>query len=1023
MKKYLLVMLLMAWSNQSLSDDIDLYIKNDSDTTPRPTVLIILDNSGSMSDNYADNTSVPSSLRSVNTPNTRSHVAREIIIDLINDNPEVDFALQIFNNNNQNNRNGGRIISGFKDLSVAANKTALIDLLDNDTDNTNNNYTLLRESHTPLCENLYETYRYLSGGDVYYGIQNTNTPLSIVTTGKYTSPFKNIKCDKTVTIIYITDGEATNDTDANNRVKNLTGAKNSDKVANSFLAALGSWMGTRNWTKLNGVDNDDKTDANTSISNSLKSGVLGSVSIHTVGFGNINENTSVVELLKKTARHGEVEQEKSGYHTVPAGGKYHQASDAEALKTALQAVVKIVLDSRTLTSASVSANSFDRTQTLDSVYYGVFEPTTAARWQGNIKKYKIRNGVQVDALSKAAIDNNGEFKQDAKSFWSDTVDGNEVDKGGVAEMLRATDTANRKFFHDIDGADKPLVAFDKPSDIISKYAGDEERLKTTFDVTNTTDVTNHIKWAMGINVDNVKVDNIIPTIRPDVFGDPLHSKPIVVNYGTGNSRIVIGTNAGVLHMFEDKSDTEVVESWAYLPQEFYSNIKKLRNDEITVGNKVYGIDGEITLHINDKNKNGIVDETDTAWLFFGLRRGGSSYYALDITSPDAPKLMWHIKNTDDFSELGLTFSTPQVVKSALNTTETDKLVVVFGGGYDDTKKDANTINAHDDTAGASIYMVSATTGKRLLKVDTDKKNGIAASVATLDSDSDGLVDRLYVGDTGGRVWRVDIPDATVANVSLTELANFSGTSHSDDIRFFNQPTIVRTYLLETYDVGTTSEPNVIKQEIPYDAILLGSGDKSDPLSSETNDKFFMLKDRYIKTQTFTTAPAEYPITLSKLYDYSDNPFEGYPILTAKQQADLLVASQQSGWYFDLALDGEKNTAQAIVLNNVVYFTSYVPESETTCSVQPGNAWLYALDLAQGIQKFDWGDDADNRGDRIKHIGSQFLGAPTLISTTVETIVDDETISETEGNLIVGKEVLPVGFSLQTMRTSLTIPEN
>ena len=50
MIKHLIVMFLIltAWSNQAVSDDIDLYIKNTAANVQRPSVLIILDNSPSM---------------------------------------------------------------------------------------------------------------------------------------------------------------------------------------------------------------------------------------------------------------------------------------------------------------------------------------------------------------------------------------------------------------------------------------------------------------------------------------------------------------------------------------------------------------------------------------------------------------------------------------------------------------------------------------------------------------------------------------------------------------------------------------------------------------------------------------------------------------------------------------------------------------------------------------------------------------------------------------------------------------
>lgn len=1016
--KYLITafILIAAWSNLAVSDDIDLYIKNTTATVQRPNVLIILDNSGSMNQDISG--TYPASAN-VNNPVTKSYIARKIIIDLINENPSVDFALQIFNTNDGANDNGGRIIYGINDLSIAANKTALIALLDGDTNNNNYNYKNLDALYTPLCETLYETYRYLSGGAVLYGLQNDQSaparPPSIITTaGSYTSPFgtfANMQCNKEITIIYITDGEATNDGNANSLVKTLTNTTDADRTHGSFLGVLGNWMGTKNWA----------TGAN--IADTPKSTVLASVKIHTVGFGSVTSNSDAVDLLRLAARHNVAAVPRAGFYDSPAGGKYHQASDATALKTALQEVVEEVLSTSSLTSASVSANSFDRTQTLDSVYYGMFEPSTAARWQGNIKKYKIVNGVQVDALGNSAVNSVGEFKETSQSFWSPTVDGNDVNKGGVAEMLRTTVTA-RTLLTDIGGVGT-LTPF-TVADLYAEYSTAAARTtKFGIPLADDSDITDHIKWAMGIDVDDDDNDNSVTDIRPNVFGDPLHSKPIVINYGTGNPRIVVGTNAGVLHMFEDDAaNNKVIENWAYLPNQFLKNIKPLRENVIAVDNKIYGLDGEITLHINDLNNDGIVNGADTAWLFFGVRRGGSSYYALNVTNPASPSLMWYKDpSSARFENLGQTWSKPQVVRSAYNT-DPGHLVVVFGGGYD-TNKDASGPNTVNDSKGGAVYMVNASTGAWIFTRPTGVNNGIASSVASLDSDNDALIDRLYVGDTGGNVWRIDMPDADVSNISTVRLASLGGTTNADDIRFFYPPSIARTYILETIETGTVAASRIVKQKVPYDAILIGSGDRTTPTATDTiDDMFFMIKDKYIKSQRLdTVVPAVVPITLSTLFDITDDPFENYPALTTAQEDDLLDASLASGWHFDLEQAGEKTTAEAIVINNVVYFTTYTPTADTLCSVIPGDAWLYAVDLALGIKKYDWGIEPNNRnGDnRMRRIGNQFPGKPTLISTPVLDPVTGET--NLQGGMFIDKFFLPGFFNLQTMRTSLTIQEN
>jgi len=61
---------------------------------------------------------------------------------------------------------------------------------------------------------------------------------------------------------------------------------------------------------------------------------------------------------------------------------------------------------------------------------------------------------------------------------------------------------------------------------------------------------------------------------------------------------------------------------------------------------------------------------------FGLRRGVDKdgkgyYYALDVTSPTAPKYLWRIYKGKEgtFNDLGQTWSTPVICESALRQPE------------------------------------------------------------------------------------------------------------------------------------------------------------------------------------------------------------------------------------------------------------------------------------------------------------------------------------------------------------------
>tara|TARA_R110000737_G_scaffold329143_2_gene344141 strand:- start:4841 stop:8410 length:3570 start_codon:yes stop_codon:yes gene_type:complete len=964
------------------------------------------------------------------TLTSRMEIAQSSIANVVKSAPSVDFGLQVFNLNYGDaatQQNGGRVAFGIQNMTDTS-EAKLLNIVNNQ---------LTAETWTPLCETLYEAQQYFAGKSIDFGDDDKdiswytgNAPprdLSIEnsTTKKYISPFND--CTSKAFVILITDGVPTNDNGADARIQALSTIEDGKtvkfsgaKFAGNYLAGVAEWM--------------NENDVNTNLVGKQ------TVSTFTIGFSEGADDAA--PLLKEAAKLG--------------GGAYYRAEDSVQLTAALlNALESLEPSNDSLTSASVAANNFDRTETLNSVYYAMFQPENGPRWQGNLKKYKVISGNQVGKHSKPALDDNsGHFSKDVTSYWSpdNAKDGDAVPEGGVAEMLRKK--TNRVIYSDI-GTNSALALLTK-TQAETSYGGSTE-LATELQV-HEDDVDAYLKWALGKNVDSVKLDDgTTPTMRPDVFGDPLHSKPLVVNYGD-SIRIVIGTNAGALHMFEDKGDS-VDENWAFMPKEFFKNIKALRQN-FSTAKKVYGIDGNITSYIKDNNGDGIVNGADKAWIFFGLRRGGSSYYALDITSPSAPSKLWHVDGlSSGFGELGQSWSQPKLGYSKLNVSGTGASkvaapVLFFGGGYDPATKDAK-VPGIADKKGRAIYMVDAATGT--LKWSLAPTNGstvfsgtdsIPSSIALLDSDGDGLTDRLYTGDTGGNVWRVDMPSANPADSNdpwtVFKLAELGGTTDLTDARFFNEPSIVRTYISETIQTKQKDKDgNVVKdgdgndltitsyQEKPYDAVLIGSGDRSNPLGIDTDDTFFMIKDEHVKTQSFYSASEpKFPTTILKggLYNYTDDPF-GQTMTTQQRETLAIAVSKKSGWYINLEGSGEKSTAAAIVINGVAFFTTFIPPNLNPnvvhCEQPNGTGLLYAVDLALGTAVYNWKkNDGDGDGDgdgppddavRSVVISEQFLGAPTLI------VVPDDN-GDSIGNIIVGREVVNTPFTLQTMRTYLYIKE-
>ena len=101
--------------------------------------------------------------------------------------------------------------------------------------------------------------------------------------------------------------------------------------------------------------------------------------------------------------------------------------------------------------------------------------------------------------------------------------------------------------------------------------------------------------------------------------------------------VYAATNDGYLHAIDAGTGEEM---WTFIPKEMLPNMVDLFDDE-TINYKQYGIDGDLVPIVVDRNHNGTIEAgTDFVYLVFGFRRGGDSYYALDVTNKNSPKVKW-----------------------------------------------------------------------------------------------------------------------------------------------------------------------------------------------------------------------------------------------------------------------------------------------------------------------------------------------------------------------------------------------
>jgi len=798
-------------------------------------------------------------------------------------------------------------------------------------DDINNNAQLIRdtvatyqhETNTPLSETLFEAQRYYSGGDVAFG--NIAWPRSSdesrldSNSNKYKSPIKQT-CQKNH-VIMLTDGDPTQDDDANTAIKNLIANLDLPSDLSKSCSGNGGCMAELAYY-MNNID-QASDHAGTQL-----------VSTYTVGaFGDISDT----ELLKKTAFYG--------------GGQYYAPEDPDALSEAINSIfLDILAQDATFTAPAISVNAFNNSEHRDELFYALFKPNDKAKWNGNLKKYRLgEDGKIYDKNGSLAIDaSTGFFSSSSQDFWSEVSgeDGKDVTLGGVANLLNP---ANRTLYSET------------PNGTLSLF--DNVASETTLGV-NSDNIDALKKWITGYDV---KVD---PDESRYYIGDPLHSEPVVVTYGgtdaKPDSTIYFGTNEGFIHAISTETGEE---EFAFLPRELHGIQDTLYQDNTPAGSRPYGMDGPITTWMYDLNSNNVIynqsgtlETGEHAYLYAGMRRGGSNYYALDVTNRESPKLLFKIEGGQgDFNRLGQTWSEMTVAK--VNYNGASRFVAFFAGGYD-TNQDSNDTR-EDDGFGNAVYMVDAKTGERLWWASdsdanlniTNMKNSMPASISAVDITGDGHVNYFFAVDTGGRIFRFDInPENTGAGnfAAGGMIAELAGSSTTDNRRFYNKPSVA---IVKDKDVGD------------YLTIGIGSGHRAHPiLTKDVQNRFYMIKDfsPYKKPATYTTKTEadvnkntlgenEQP-DKSKVYNATNLMTGGEKELTDDMKR---IMSQGGGWYVSLNVKGEKVLAQATTFSGAVIFTTFSPSTGTSgnaCEPDTGTSRVYALDQRWAMAAVDLNND-------------------------------------------------------------------
>lgn len=258
---------------------------------------------------------------------------------------------------------------------------------------------------------------------------------------------------------------------------------------------------------------------------------------------------------------------------------------------------------------------------------------------------------------------------------------------------------------------------------------------------------------------------------------------------------------------------------------------------------------------------------------------------------------------------------------AENADVEERFVAIFGGGMDYESK----LSPLAETRGNWLYMVDVETGEAIYK---QRLEGAApAEPAAVDTDGDGLLDRIYIGTLAGFLYRVDIgPDASGKYPALkaTTVCGIEPASGATECTLKDRlPRDVWAprILFDTNFDGSTAitsrrsiyfRPSVIFRAGGGNyAVAFGTGDREDLWSLDGQDgRFYVFVDPFAPNAIPTT-----PLTEASLRRIEVG------VDPVQQSGDFL--EQFGGWYLVMP-ENQRVITETFALSGLTVFSAYEP---------------------------------------------------------------------------------------------------
>ena len=612
------------------------------------------------------------------------------------------------------------------------------------------------------------------------------------------------------------------------------------------------------------------------------------------------------------------------WHAAVNGrGKYFSAGDPNSLALGLQGALA-ALNTQTAAASASATSSPNITETDNFIYSSTFR---TVKWDGEIVAQRIdtTSGNVLPAVVWSAstlLNGRTMAASDTRNIF--TIDESAGGKRKNFAYASLTSSA-------VGSLAAERSYFDNKCSLLSQCA-----LLTLSQKAIANDGNRLVNWLRGQRQDESYTlpETTSPfRARENVLGDPVNATPafmsaprfafadaVTPSYAdfklakaSRTPTLFIAANDGMLHALNGDTGAEL---WAYVPRITMPKMHRIAKENWATAHE-FSVDGSPQI------MDAFVSGTWKSVLVAGLSSGGRGYYALDVTDPASPTVLWEICHDATVCaisdpDIGFTHGNPVITKRPTD----GKWIVAFTSGLN---------NVSPGNGRGYLYVVDLATGAILQKLDTGVGNTttpsgfnhISAYADNFNNDNTGKF--IYGGDLYGNVWKFDMRTSTPTRLQLAQLKDGSGKPQS----ITSRPELA---LIDGYPVVYVGTGR-----------YLGLDDLVDPASLLPPNQWayqqslYAIKDRDFPYGNFRAGNVvQNSITILSATSRS----------TSNNPVDW---NAKDGWYMDFNPSddspGERVNLDMQLVQGTLIVVTNVP-NQSACAVG-GDSWIYQFNYKNG----------------------------------------------------------------------------